>query len=318
MARYILKRLLLAVITLWLLVTIVFLTVNVLPQSVARSVLGNTATPEAVVRFNEKWGLNDSVPTQYGRYMKGLAHLDLGKSFKSERSVTEVLNGPLLRSAKLALLALVITVPIAMFAGVTAARKRDSKLDRFIVMGGLATSSIPEFVTGALLVILFGVFLHWLPVISTIPDGTSMAGQLRYLLLPAVAMAIVYFGYIARMMRAGTIKALESDYARTATMKGLNETQLIRGHIFRNAVPPTITVISVQVGYLFGGIIAVEKVFNYSGLGQQIAVAVSAKDLPLLQGCVLIVGTIYMIATLVADIIIAWLNPRVRLQAGSS
>ena len=166
--------------------------------------------------------------------------------------------------------------------------------------------------------ILFGVFLHWLPVISTIPDGTSMAGQLRYLLLPAMAMAIVYFGYIARMIRAGTIKALESDYARTATMKGLNETQLIRGHIFRNAVPPTITVISVQVGYLFGGIIAVEKVFNYSGLGQQIAVAVSAKDLPLLQGCVLIVGTIYMIATLVADIVIAWLNPRVRLQAGSS
>lgn len=119
-------------------------------------------------------------------------------------------------------------------------------------------------------------------------------------------------------MRAGTIKALESDYVRTATMKGLNERQLIRGHVIRNAVPPTITVISVQVGYLFGGIIAVEKVFNYSGIGQQVAVAVSAKDLPLLQGCVLIVGTIYMLATLVADIIIAWLNPRVRLQADST
>ena len=200
-----------------------------------------------------------------------------------------------------------------MFAGVAAARKRDSKLDRFIVMGGLATSSIPEFVTGALLVILFGVFLHWLPVISTIPSGTSMVGQLRYLILPALAMAIVYFGYIARMMRAGTIKALESDYVRTATMKGINERQLIRGHVIRNAVPPTITVISVQVGYLFGGIIAVEKVFNYSGIGQQVAAAVAAKDLPLLQGCVLIVGTIYMLATLLADILIAWLNPRVRL-----
>ena len=318
MFRYILKRLLLAVITLWLLVTIVFLTVNVLPQSVARSVLGNTALPEAVERFNAKWGLNDPVIVQYGRYMKGLLHLDLGQSFKSERDVTEVLTGPLLRSAKLAALALVITVPFAMFAGVVAARKRDSKLDRFIVMGGLATSSIPEFVTGALLVILFGVFLNWLPVISTIPDGTSLVGQLRYLILPALAMTIVYFGYIARMMRAGTIKALESDYVRTATMKGLNERQLIRGHVIRNAVPPTITVISVQVGYLFGGIIAVEKVFNYSGIGQQVAVAVSAKDLPLLQGCVLIVGTIYMLATLVADIIIAWLNPRVRLQADTT
>jgi peptide/nickel transport system permease protein len=119
-------------------------------------------------------------------------------------------------------------------------------------------------------------------------------------------------------MRAGSIKALESDYARTATMKGLNDRQLIRRHVIRNAIPPTITVISVQIGYLFGGIIAVEKVFNYSGIGQQIFVAVSAKDLPLLQGCVLIVGTIYMLATLTADIIIAWLNPRVRLQVGSS
>ncbi|HEX2784319.1 MAG TPA: ABC transporter permease [Ilumatobacteraceae bacterium] len=318
MTRYILKRLLLALVTLWLLVTAVYFMVNVLPQSVAKSVLGNTALPEAVDRFNLKWKLNDPQLTQYFRYIKGLVHFDLGRSYKSERPVLNVLGGPLVRSAKLAIFALVITVPISIWAGVTAARRRDGKLDRAIVLTGLATSSIPEFVTGALLVIVFGVFLNWLPVISTIPSGTSLIGQVRYLILPALSMAIVYFGYIARMMRAGSIKALESDYARTATMKGLNDRQLIRRHVIRNAIPPTITVISVQIGYLFGGIIAVEKVFNYSGIGQQIFVAVSAKDLPLLQGCVLIVGTIYMLATLTADIIIAWLNPRVRLQVGSS
>lgn len=318
MTRYVLRRLLLAVIALWLLVTAVYFMVNVLPQSVAKSVLGNTATPESVARFNEKWKLNDSQFAQYFRYIKGLLHLDLGKSYKSERPVWGVLSGPLVRSAKLAAVALLITVPVSIWAGVTAARRRDSKLDRGIVMFGLATSSIPEFVTGALLVIVFGISLNWLPVISTIPSGTTLVGQLRYLILPALSMAIVYFGYIARMMRAGSIRALESDYVRTASMKGLNDRQVIRRHVLRNAIAPTITVISVQIGYLFGGIIAVEKVFAYSGIGQQIAVAVSAKDLPLLQGCVLIVGTIYMLATLSADIIIAWLNPRVRLAAGAS
>lgn len=317
MARYILKRIFLAIVTLWLLVTIVYLMVNVLPQSVAKSVLGNTALPQAVERFNAKWKLNDPQITQYARYMKGLLHLDLGKSYKSERPVRSVLRGPLIRSAKLAALALIITIPVSIWAGVTAARRRDSKSDRAIVLIGLATSSIPEFVTGALLVIVFGVSLHWLPVISSIPGGTSLVGQVRYLLLPALAMAIVYFGYIARMMRAGAIRSLESDYVRTASMKGLTDRQVIRRHVVRNAIAPTVTVISVQIGYLFGGIIAVEKVFNYSGIGQQIAVAVAAKDLPLLQGCVLIVGTIYMLATLTADVLIAWLNPRVRLQVTS-
>ena len=130
-----------------------------------------------------------------------------------------------------------------------------------------------------------------------------------------MAMVIAYFGYIARMTRAGVISALQSDYTRTATMKGLSSSQVMRRHVLRNALAPTITVISVQIGYLFGGIIGVEKVFNYAGLGSTMLIAVGAKDIPVLQGAVLIVGIVYMLSTLLADLLIAYLNPRVRLEA---
>jgi peptide/nickel transport system permease protein len=158
--------------------------------------------------------------------------------------------------------------------------------------------------------------VHWKlgKVFADPPSGTSVIGQFRYLLLPALAMVIAYFGYIARMSRAGVINGLQSDYARTATMKGLSKAQVMRRHILRNALAPTITVISVQIGYLFGGIIGVEKVFNYHGLGSTMLSAVISKDIPVLQGAVLLVGIIYMISTLLADVLIAFLNPRVRLE----
>jgi peptide/nickel transport system permease protein len=210
-----------------------------------------------------------------------------------------------------------MTTPIAIGAGLIAAKYRDSRLDRTIVLVGLATSSIPEFVTGALLAVIFGVQLGWFPSVATIPAGTSLWGQLDYLVLPAAAMAIVYFGYIARMMRSGTIRALESDYTRTATMKGLTGTQVMFKHALRNSLAPTITVISVQIGYLFGGIVGVELVFNYPGLSRVILDSVNDLDLPVLQVAVIIVGGIYMITTLLADLIIAWLNPRARLEAGN-
>ena len=146
------------------------------------------------------------------------------------------------------------------------------------------------------------------------PAGTSPIRQPEYRLLPALAMVFAYFGYIARMTRAGVISALQADYTRTATMKGLSNGQVMRRHILRNALAPTITVISVQIGYLFGGIIGVEKVFNYAGLGSTMLNAVGSKDIPVLQGAVLLVGIVYMLSTLLADLLIATLNPRVRLE----
>ncbi len=168
--------------------------------------------------------------------------------------------------------------------------------------------------TAAVLMSIFCV--HWKlgHVFANPPEGTSILGQIPYLITPAMAMVIAYFGYIARMSRAGVINGLQSDYARTATMKGLSKGDVMRNHILRNALAPTITVISVQVGYLFGGIIGVEKVFNYAGLGSTMLSAVTSKDIPVLQGAVLLVGIIYMISTLLADVLIAFLNPRVRLE----
>jgi peptide/nickel transport system permease protein len=314
MGRYLLRRLASAVVTLWLLATIVFLIVNVLPGNVGRRVLGPFALEEDVVRFNHQIGTDRALISQYLTSIRRLFTLDFGNSYQTGAPVTDVIFPALLRSGKLALLAFVITIPISIGAGIFAARRQDKVADRVVVNTSLAFSSIPEFVTAAVLLSVFCV--HWKlgHVFANPPAGTSILGQIPYLLTPAMAMVIAYFGYIARMSRAGVINGLQSDYARTATMKGLSKGEVMRHHILRNALAPTITVISVQVGYLFGGIIGVEKVFNYAGLGSTMLSAVTSKDIPVLQGAVLLVGIIYMISTLLADVLIAFLNPRVRLE----
>jgi peptide/nickel transport system permease protein len=314
MGRYLLRRLASAVVTLWLLATIVFLIVSVLPGDVGRKVLGPFALKEDVARFNHQIGTDRPLLRQYITSLRRLFTLDFGNSYQSGNLVSKVIYPALFRSGKLAVLAFVITIPISIAAGIFTARRQDKLADRVVVNVGLATSSIPEFVTAAVLMSIFCV--HWKlgHVFATPPDGTSVIGQLPYLILPAMAMVVAYFGYIARMSRAGVINGLQSDYARTATMKGLSKGAVMRKHILRNALAPTITVISVQVGYLFGGIIGVEKVFNYHGLGSTMLNAVTARDIPVLQGAVLLVGIIYMVSTLVADVLIALLNPRVRLE----
>jgi len=315
MGRYLRRRLASAVVTLWLLATIVFLIVNVLPGDVGRRVLGPFALKEDVARFNHQIGTDRPLINQYFTTIRRLFTLDFGHSYQSGKLVNSVIFPALFRSGKLALLAFVITIPISIAAGIFAARHQDRVADRVVVNAGLATSSIPEFVTAAVLLTVFCV--HWKlgKVFANPPDGTSVISQFRYLLTPALAMVVAYFGYIARMTRAGVINGLQADYARTATMKGLSMGGVMRKHILRNALTPTITVISVQIGYLFGGIIGVEKVFNYAGLGSTMLSAVTSKDVPVLQGAVILVGIIYMVSTLLADVLIAFLNPRVRLES---
>ncbi len=314
MRRFLLKRLVSAIVTLWLLATIVFLIVNVLPGDVGRKILGPFATQESVAAYNERLGTNRPLIVQYLDSMRRVFTFNFGDAYSTSSPVNDIIFPALGRSAKLALLAFVITIPLSIMAGIIAARRQDKLTDRAIVNAGLATSSIPEFVSAAVLMSIFCV--HWKigEVYANPPDGTPLLGQLRYLLMPALAMAIAYFGYLARMTRAGVIAAQSSDYARTATMKGLPQSTVMRRHVLRNALAPTITVISVQIGYLMGGIIGVEKVFNYNGLGTVMLNAQKAKDIPLLQGAVLLVGIIYMLSTLIADLVIAYLNPRVRLE----
>ena len=317
MPRFIARRLLLAIVTLWLLATIVFVITNVLPADIGRTILGPFAPQESVDALNERLGTNRPILVRYVESLQGIVTFDFGESFVSGQPVLPQLLGAVGRSAKLAGLALIITIPISILAGLYAARRRDGKSDRAIVLIGVTTSSIPEFITGTILVVVVGVQLGWLPVLATAPPDSDILTQIRYLLMPATAMAIVYFGYIARMTRAGAIEVLQSDYTRTATMKGLTAGQTMRHHVLRNALVPTVAVIAVQIGYLFGGIIAVEKIFNYNGMGATMLFAAQNKDLPMLTAGVLIIGIVYMVATLAADLIMAWMNPRIRLDAAS-
>jgi peptide/nickel transport system permease protein len=315
MARYLSRRLVLSIVTLWLLVTIVFVITNMLPSDVGRTILGPFAPQESVDQLNERLGTDRPLIVQYLDQLRKIVTLNFGQSFVTGQDVLPQLLGAVGRSAKLAGLALLITIPVSIAAGLYAARRRDRRIDRAIVLAGVTSSSIPEFITGTILVVVVGVQLKLLPVLATPPPNADILTQVRYLLMPAIAMAIVYFGYIARMTRAGTIEVLQSDYIRTATMKGLTTNQTMRRHVLRNALIPTVAVIAVQIGYLFGGIIAVEKIFNYNGMGLTMLNAAQQKDLPMLTAGVIVIGVVYMLATLAADLITAWMNPRIRLES---
>ena len=189
--------------------------------------------------------------------------------------------------------------------------------DRIITIVGLSATIVPEFVSGIIFILVFGVWLRWLPVSAKWADGASLLERLRHLLLPALPLVLILFGYIARMARAGTIAALESDYTRTAVLKGLPWRVVIWRHVLRNALLPTISVIATQMGYLIGGLVVVETLFNYTGVGALIFSAAKAKDFPMLQAGVLTVGVVYTFSAIVADLLFVLFNPRLR-GGGSS
>ena len=317
MVVYVLRRLALAVVTLFLLTLIVFAISNVLPQDVGRAILGPFAPAESVAALNKQLGTDQPLLVQYGRLLEGVVTFDFGNSYQSGQPVAELITQTLANSAKLATLALLLTVPLGVVGGVFAAMRRNRLADKVIVTLGLAGSAIPEFVTSTFLIFILGLKLNVLPVLATWPEGSGIGTQAYYLFMPALALVLVYFGYIARMARAGTIGALEADYTRTATMKGMSRANVLRTHVLRNALLPTISVIATQTGYLFGGLLAVEIIFNVNGLGRLLVNAAKAKDLPVLSAGVLVIGAIYMMATLLADLLISYLNPRIRLAANA-
>jgi peptide/nickel transport system permease protein len=315
MGRFLLKRVISSLVTLFLVATIVFLIVNVLPSNPGRQMLGPMAAESEVVKLNEKLGLDRPLIEQYGSSLKKIATFDFGNSNKGP-SVISTVRPALFRSVKLALLALIITIPLGIMAGIFAAKRQNKVSDRAVVMFGLTTSSIPDFVSATIFAAVFCVTWKLGFVYATPPSGSGLWTQFRYLIFPALAMVFLYFGYIARMTRAGVINVLQADFVRTATMKGLGAGQVMRGHVLRNAMAPTITVISTQVGYLLGSIIGVERVFNYQGIGLTVTDAVKAQDIPVLQGTVVLVAVVFVTASILADVLIAFLNPRVRLGGG--
>ncbi len=208
-----------------------------------------------------------------------------------------------------------IVVPLAILSGIIAALNVGRPLDRTISVIGLSATTVPEFVSGIILILVFAVGLAWLPVSATAPPGADFPTQIKYLILPAIPLVLILFGYIMRMARAGTIEGLESDYARTATLKGLPRGVMIRRHVLRNSLLPTITVVATQTGYLIGGLVVVETLFRYQGIGSLIAQAATNKDFPMLEAGVLTIGIVYMLVTLIADVTFSLLNPRIRLRA---
>jgi peptide/nickel transport system permease protein len=313
MGRFLLRRLGLALVTLWLLSVIVFVACEVMPGDVARSILGPTAAPETVAALNEELGTDRSVAVRYLDWISGVVRGDLGESYAFGRPVDEMIGQALWNSAKLALLAFVLVVPLGILGGVVAAIHKGKAADRAISVGGLSVSAIPEFVWAVATILVFGIWLDVLPVTAQAPPGSGFLTQIEYLLLPALCLVLVLFGYLARMARAGTVEALDADYTRTAVLKGLPRRTVIRRHVLRNALLPTIAVVATQTGYLIGGLVAIELVFNYPGIGRLLVRAADQKDFPLLEGTVLVIGVVYLLATLLADLAYAYLNPRVRL-----
>jgi len=241
---------------------------------------------------------------------------DFGTSFLLNSPVRPAVWSALQNSLQLAVVAFVIVVPLSIFAGVLSALRYGKPTDRILSVVGLSMSSVPEFVSGVVLALIFTpIGLGWLPLSSTVPPGSSVLAEWGHLFLPSLPLVFVLFGYIARIARAGTIEALDADYTRTAYLKGLTRGVVIRRHVLRNSLLPTITVVATQVGYLVGGLAIVETLFNYPGIGYLILQAAKNKDFPMLEAGVLTIGIVYMIATLIADFVYTWLNPRIRFGA---
>jgi peptide/nickel transport system permease protein len=312
MGRFLLKRLGLAAITLFLLSVIVFFGAQVLPGNVARRILGPFADQAAVDNLNEQLGTDQPLLTQYWDWITSFLQGDLGNSLAYHVPVSTLIGDALVNSLKLAALAFVLVVPLAVLGGVIAALKRDRAVDRVITLGGLSLSVIPEFVTGIMLILIFALWLDVLPVSANAPDNANPLTQIKYLLLPALTLVLVLFGYIARITRAGTIESLDSDYTRTAILKGLPRRTVVWRHVLRNSLLPTIAVVATQTGYLIGGLVVIETLFNYPGMGRLIFTAATQKDFPLLEAAVLIVGIVFLIANLIADLAYSLLNPRIR------
>ncbi len=314
MATFLLRRLGLMVITLWILSLIVFFAGQILPGDPARATLGPFAAPSAVKALDAQLGVNRPLLTRYAEsWIGGLLHGNMGLSYTYRQPVEPFVRAALINSVKLGLLAFVIVVPLAILGGVLAALFAGRSADRIISVSGLALSTVPEFVSGIVLIVIFGVELKWLPVTASAGQNASALNQFRHLILPAIPLVLVLFGYIARMARAGTIDVLNSDYTRTAILKGLPRTTVIRRHVLRNSLLPTITVIATQTGYLIGGLVVVETLFNYQGLGNLIYKAAVAKDFPMFEAGILVIGVVYVVATLIADLLLTWLNPRLRI-----
>lgn len=314
MKQVIVRRLLLAPIVLLVASVLIFLLVQVVPGDPAQVALGPYATDDQLAIWRQQHGLDGPPLARYWNWLGGVVRGDWGDSVLLGVPVRPLVVGRLGNSLLLGLFAFALVTPIALAAGIWAAMRRGKLADRAVTVGAVALASTPEFVSGVILLIVFAVRLRWFPVNGQVPHGASPGDRLRVMFLPALTVAMGLFGYTTRMARAGTIEVLSSAYYRTAELKGLPRSRIVRRHVLRNALLPTTAVLGTQLAAMLGGLVIAETLFNYPGIGLLLVDAARDKDVTVLAASALTTAAISMLTLLVADVSYGLLDPRIRYR----
>ncbi|HYZ32038.1 MAG TPA: ABC transporter permease [Crenalkalicoccus sp.] len=314
MAALLLRRLASLLFVLWAMTVLVFGIVHLLPGSVAHMILGEYATPEAIATLEAKLGLNDPLPVQYWHWFSGLLRGDFGPSLTMDRPAGPVILEALGRSAALAGISIALVALLGIALGIHSAVHKGSATDRLLTLGQYVFIAVPEFFWCILAILFFAVRLGWLPATGYTPVAEGgVLGWAQHLVLPVAALVLGLIAHVSRLTRSSMLEAIGSRYVLAARAKGLPERIVLRRHALPNALLPTITILAVDVGILIGGIVVVESVFAYPGLGRLLVYAIENQDLPLMMGGMIAITAVYALANLVADLLYAVLNPRIRL-----
>jgi peptide/nickel transport system permease protein len=312
MRQFIIRRLLLIVVVLLLVSLLVFFITSIIPGDTAQAMLGQNATPSSLKALRHALGL-DQPPIQ--RYVSWLGHLltgQLGNSQTFDVPIAPLLVDKLGNSAILAGAAFIFTVPIALLLGIVAGLNKNRWPDSVISLLTLAGVAQPEFVTGTFLVAIFATWLRWLPATNTLDTSQGIGVTIEAYILPVITLSLVLLAYIGRMTRTNVIDVMETDYIRTALLKGLPYRTVVVRHALRNALLPSITIIASNIGWLLGGIVVTESLYGYPGLGRLLLQSVQSRDVPMLQDITLLIALVFALSNLAADVLYALLNPRVR------
>jgi peptide/nickel transport system permease protein len=318
--RFIVRRVVAAVITLIFVSMLIFVGTEILPGDAAQAILGRSATPAAVAELRQELDLNRPAPVRYLDWLGKFARGDLGVS--ATQTVASGAGSPvwgliasrLFNTIILALVAIVLIVPFGLLCGVFAARHAGRPVDQAVSVSSLAAVSLPEFVTGSLLILVFAVWLHILPAVSLVPSGSGVFDRPQILVLPVATLLAASLAQTIRMVRAGMLEVLRSDYVAMARLNGLPERKIVLRYAMRNALAPTVQVIALNVQWLVGGIIVTEYVFGYPGIGQELVEVVNSRDIPFVQSLSLLIAAFYLAINIVADLLVVLLIPKVRTQ----
>jgi len=310
---FIIRRLLLGLVTLWITSVMIFAATQALPGDAARSILGKSATPESLAVLRQQLGLDKPVLTQYWEWISGIFTGDLGTSLANSLPVTQVLGERLVYTFFLMLIAGAISVPLGIALGAISARKRDSAFDQSTSVATLGLAALPEFVVGITLAVIFSTTIfHVLPSVIVTEPGSRPWNYPRELVLPVITLIIAVVPYTTRIMRASTVEILESDFVEMARLKGLSERRVLWRHAVPNALAPTFQITALNLAYLAGGIVVVEAVFNYPGIGLLLVESVRARDMPTVQAIALLIAALYVVLNLLADVATILVSPRLR------